>query len=70
MFKKIFVAAGAVLIGGYMTWSLLGWEFTSSKREPVPTVRPVRSSSSHGRTGYYGHRGRSRSSFGGFGFGK
>jgi hypothetical protein len=71
--KKIYIALGAAMIGGYLGWSLLGFEWEGRVRDPDPTVyAPARASSGYsGRTGFF-WGGRSRGSrFGsGFGFGK
>ncbi len=64
MWKFIYLGAGGLLIGSYLTFSLLGMEIGTRTRESVPTIKAIRSanSSSRSRHGYYGG--------GGWGFGK
>lgn len=65
MFKKLYVAVCAGLIGSYLLWNYMGWETASQARERVPTVRKKSRSNSRSRSrrgfGFYG---------GGYGFGK
>ncbi len=64
--KMIYLGVGGLLIGSYLTFSILGMEVGTSSREAVPTIKAVRSANSSGysrsRRGYYGG--------GGWGFGK
>ena len=37
MLKKTYAAIGAILIGGYATGALFGWEYFKSKPRPIPS---------------------------------
>lgn len=68
MLKKIYLGLGAVLLSGYLGWSLLGMEWTGRARDPDPTVYQTRSTSSRIGTAFGRNRGFHFGS--GFGFGK
>ncbi len=61
MLKKTYIAIAAFLVGGYATWSLLGYELGGTTRDPVPTARAYSSSSGssgyRSRTGWFGGGG-------------
>jgi len=69
--KKFYLGFGAVLIGGYLGWSLLGLELPGHVRDPDPTIYQAHSTARRTGTGFW-RIGRSRGMhFGtGFGFGK
>ena len=61
MLKKIYIGVGAVFICGYLGWTLMGKEWVTSKRDPLPTVKAgqtgTSSSSSRSRWFYFGSGG-------------
>jgi hypothetical protein len=57
--KKIYIGIGAVLICGYLGWTLMGKEWITSKRDPLPTVKAGQTGTgtSRSRWFYFGSGG-------------
>jgi len=44
MLNKIYMVIGTVLIGGYATGALMGWEYFKTSPKPKPSATNVRQS--------------------------